>query len=503
MFENNYNNETQTRETVYTPVSEPGSPEPDGNKNKNKKGKAKKAFKIIGLICCVVAISAGSIAGYRYIDENGIPFISDKSDSSSQDSEKEDSKKANDEESSTTIDRTKYQGKSLLELSKSENALSTQEIYQKVAPSVVGVKSTFEYQQASYGFFGYSGDTSTQNVTGTGTGIITSDDGYILTNAHVIYDASYGRAKDISIVLFDKTEYKAEVVGYDEQSDIAVLKVDATGLTAAEFGDSDSVQVGDAALAIGNPLGFDLFGTLTVGYISGVDREISVNDTVMKLIQTDAAINSGNSGGPLINDCGQVIGINSMKMSSSYSSNSASIEGLGFAIPISQAKTIIDDLMAYGYVTGRPQLGITCRDVSNAAGGQNGFSQEQGQGQDQSGSSSGVLVIDVTQDGPAYKAGIKAGDIIVGIDGELVTSIQELNEAKNKHNAGDEIRLTIIRDRSYHDVSVTLEDKKNSDSSDDSSQADNQEDKKQQQQQDNDPSGFDPFGQLGPDGQFN
>ncbi|MDO5558793.1 MAG: trypsin-like peptidase domain-containing protein [Oscillospiraceae bacterium] len=496
MFENNYNNETDTRETVYTPVPEPGNQEPDSKKHKNKKkGSVKKLFKAIGLICCIAAISAGSIAGYRYIDENGVPFISDKSDN---DSKKEDNSKKDDEstdkESSTTIDRSKYEGKSLVELSKSENALSTQQIYQKVSPSVVGVSSTFEYQSTAYSFFGYAGDSSTQQLTGTGTGIITSSDGYILTNAHVIYDSQYGRATDISIILHDETEYKAEVVGYDEQSDIAVLKVDAADLTAAEFGDSDGVQVGDAALAIGNPLGFDLFGTLTVGYISGVDREISVNDTVMKLIQTDAAINSGNSGGPLINDCGQVIGINSMKMSSSYSSSGASVEGLGFAIPISQAKTIIDDLMSYGYVTGRPQLGITCRDVSTAGGSQQ-YGSQQGSGQD--GSSSGVLVIDVTQDGPADKCGIKAGDIIVGVDGELVTSIQELNEAKNKHSAGDKIRLTIIRDRSYHDVTITLEDQKNS-ADDESSQNDSEDQNNKQ-----DENTFDPFGQLGPDGQFN
>ncbi len=452
MFENKYDSKTETRETMYNPIEEmPLNEKPP----KKKKGKIKKIFKTVALICCISLISFGSITAYKYVDENGVPFIGDKS-SESDDSEK--SKEGKDEddrndkkdnkEDKSTIDRAKFKETSLLELAKREDAMSTQAIYQKVMPSVVGIASSFEYESVSYDFWGYGNDSGTETFQGTGTGIIMSSDGYILTNTHVIFDEQYGQSTAISIRMHDETEYDAEIVGYDVQTDIAVLKIDAEDLKPAEFGESSSLEVGDAALAIGNPLGFDLFGTLTVGYISGLGREIAVNDTTMKLIQTDAAINSGNSGGPLINDSGQVIGINSMKMSSSYSS--ATVEGLGFAIPIDEAKEIIDDLMAYGYVTGRPQLGITYKDLS--AGAASYYTQGRS-------SSSGVMVTDVNQDGPADRAGIEPGDIIVGADGELITGIDELKAAISKYSSGDEIRLTIVRDRSYYDIDVTLDDK--------------------------------------------
>lgn len=453
MFENKYNSETETRETMYNPIDEkPANEQPPKKKN----GKIKKIFKTVALICCIALISVGSIAAYKYVDENGVPFISDKSlkNDDSENYKEEKSKddnndsKDNNKENKSTIDRSKYKETSLLELAKGEDAMSTQAIYQKVMPSVVGIASSFEYESASYDFWGYENNSDTETVEGTGTGIIMSADGYMLTNAHVIFDGQYGQASSVSVRMHDETEYDAEVVGYDVQTDIAVLKVDAKDLKPAQFGESGSLEVGDAALAIGNPLGFDLFGTLTVGYISGLGREIAVNDTTMKLIQTDAAINSGNSGGPLINDSGQVVGINSMKMSSSYSS--ASVEGLGFAIPIDEAKKIIDDLMAYGYVTGRPQLGITYKDLS--AGAASYYTQGKS-------SSSGVMVTDVNQDGPADKAGIEPGDIIVGADGELITGIDELKAAISKYSTGDKIRLTIIRDRSYYDIDVTLDDK--------------------------------------------
>ena len=199
------------------------------------------------------------------------------------------------------------------------------------------------------------------------------------------------------------------------------------------------------------PLGFELFGSVTTGIVSALDRQITINDQTMRLIQTDTAINAGNSGGPLINQFGQVIGINSMKLSSSYSSSTATIEGLGFAIPIDDAKKIIDDLTKYGYVTGRPQLGITYRDLSKS-----GSSPYQGGSE----GSSGVQVVGVNEGGPADKAGIRAGDIIVGADGELISSVEDLKKVIKDHDAGDKIRLTVVRNRNYYDVDVTLEDLK-------------------------------------------
>lgn len=448
MFENNnYDPQNQNREVVY-------SSENDNIMNfteelPKKKGKgAKKVFKAIGILCGALLISVGSIAGYKYADEHGIPFIEDnKTKEIATEHEKLPVPEETEEEKkeiAATIDRTKYQTESVLNISNEDEPMSTQAIYKEVMPSVVGITAVCQYQTAdSFGFFGYTPGT-VEEIPGTGTGIVMSEDGYILTNAHVIYSDDYGMAVSVTILMHDKTEYDAQIVGYDVQTDIAVLKVDAQGLKPAVFGSSDSLQIGDPALAIGNPLGFDLFGTLTVGHISGLNREIAVNDKTMKLIQTDAAINSGNSGGPLINDCGQVIGINSMKMSSSYSYGSATIEGLGFAIPIDEAKKIVDDLMANGYVTGRPQLGMTFRDLS-----EEGYAGQ-----------SGVVVTEVVKEGPAYKSGIRKNDIIVGADGGLVASLEDFLEITEGYETGDTIRLTIIRNRTYYDVDVVFEDVK-------------------------------------------
>ncbi len=442
MFENNNNStEKEMREVVYNAQTDSSIVEVSPEKNSKKGNSVKKVLKAVGILCAMAAVSVGSIAGYSYFEKNGSPFIDDKKGTNMAQHEKLPAPEEETEAVSTTIDRTKFQNQSVFEIADKNEPMSTQAIYKKVMPSVVGITAVSQYQTPdSFSFFGYT-PGSVEEVAGTGTGIIMSEDGYILTNAHVIHDEDYGKATAVTVLLYDETEYEAEIVGYDVQTDIAVLKIDAQELTPAVFGSSGSVEIGDPALAIGNPLGFDLFGTLTVGHISGLNREIAINDKTMGLIQTDAAINSGNSGGPLINDCGQVIGINSMKMSSSYSYDSATIEGLGFAIPIDDAKKIIDDLMAVGYVTGRPQLGMTIRNRS-----------EEGQ--------SGVVVFEVVKDGPAYNAGIRKNDIIVGADGELVASLEDFIAITEECQTGDTIKLTIIRNRTYYDVDVTFEDVK-------------------------------------------
>ena len=285
-------------------------------------------------------------------------------------------------------------------------------------------------------------------MTGTGTGIVMSEDGYIITNAHCIYDneSEYkcGKAVSVSVVMADdaETEYEAQIVGYDLETDLAVLKIDATGLTPAEFGNSDDLRVGEMVVAIGNPLGFELQNTVTCGIVSALNREVTINEKDMTLIQTDAAINSGNSGGPLLNGYGQVIGINSAKMSSTY--GSASVEGLGFAIPITDAKEIIEDLISNGYVTGRPQFGLTGVTVTESDAERLNMPQ-------------GVFVYSVTDGSAAYDAGIRQGDVITAVEDTEITDMDTLNEVKNQYNAGDTIKITVFRAGETMDVQLTLQ----------------------------------------------
>lgn len=445
MFENNYNTETNTKETVYVPCAEPQQEKPEKKKN----GGFKKFMKAVFALCLIAGVGTGSVFGYKYAKEH--PFNKD-----------------NDKTTKSITAQTKapedYVASPMFSLSKSEGSLTPQEIYKKCIPSVVGVTSNFEYKlnQSSGGFFGNSGGNTKQAV-GTGTGIVMSSDGYIITNAHVICDSETTskpvKASKVTIMLSDKTEYDAKIVGYDTQADVALLKIDnVSDLTAAEFGDSAALSVGDNAYAIGNPLGFDLFGTLTVGYISGLDRQVGTDASVINLIQTDAAINNGNSGGPLINDKGQVIGINSMKLSTTYT-NQAMIEGLGFAIPMNQAMDLIVQIRDNGKVT-RTKLGISCTNITSQTAAQLGENVT---------AADGVYVNSVDKDSACDKAGIKEGDIIVGVDDASVQNINELNQIKNKHKEGDKITLKIIREKKFETVDVIL-------------QADNSTDETEEQQ---------------------
>ena len=338
--------------------------------------------------------------------------------------------------------------------------METEDIVDKLLPSVVGIESRFMIDTGSYNnggyFFGFDsifggdpfsgGNSSSQleEVPATGTGVIITDDGYIVTNAHVIYDTEYkaGEAASVSVMLSDDKKYDAEIIDYDVDCDLAVLKIDAKNLTPAEFGDSDSLRLGESVVAIGNPLGFDLKNTVTGGMVSGLNRSISINDKAMTLIQTDAAINSGNSGGPLINKSGQVIGINSSKMSNSYSMGEASIEGIGFAIPSNIVSKIVNDIVELGYVE-KPQLGISCRPVTEDIAEMYNLPV-------------GVYVIEANEGGAAEKAGLKKGDIITAIDGTTVKTPDELTNEKNKHNPGDEVEITFIRNGEEQTVKLTL-----------------------------------------------
>ena len=275
-----------------------------------------------------------------------------------------------------------------------------------------------------------------------GTAIVMTADGYLITNAHTV-----SGAESITVQLSDGTEYAAALSGMDESSDLAVLKIEAEGLTAAEFGDSDALRVGDSVVAIGDPLGIQLRGTMTNGIVSAINRDLTVEDRKMTLIQTNAALNNGNSGGPLINCYGQVIGINTVKMSSYYTAT-ASVEGLGFAIPISVAKPIIDELIEKGYVSGRPAIGIDGETLPATYRIYYRLPQ-------------GIYVTRVYRNSDAAAKGISEGDIITAINGVSVTTMEQLNRVKNQFTAGQTITLTIYHGGVSSDVEIILMDRAN------------------------------------------
>ncbi len=305
--------------------------------------------------------------------------------------------------------------------------LSVVEIAQKVGPTVVGV-NTKTKQMSIFGRM--------QESEGSGSGIILTSDGYIVTNNHVIDGAD-----EITVVLSDGKSYKATLTGADSRTDLAVLKVDGNNLPYATLGNSSELQVGELAVAIGNPLGEELAGTVTGGYISALNRSIMVDDKKFNLIQTDAAINPGNSGGALVNNYGEVIGINSVKMSSE------GVEGIGFAIPIDEAKPIIEDLKTSGYVTGRPVIGIAGRDVTEQDSKYYNIPV-------------GIYVYQVSKYSAAEQAGIQAGDVITKFNGEEVKTSDELNDKKEKFKVGDTVTLTIVRNGETKSVDVKLTEEK-------------------------------------------
>jgi len=300
-------------------------------------------------------------------------------------------------------------------------ALSLQQIYEKVYPSVASISCI------------------KAGGSGTGTGIVMTRNGYVITNYHVIEDA-----QQIYVLLGESDRYEAQLVGGDEITDLAVLKIEAADLPCAEFGDSDMLRVGDVVVAIGDPLGTQLRGTMTDGIVSAINRDLNLSGRKMTLIQTNAALNSGNSGGPLINCYGQIVGINTMKMSSFYS-DGTTVEGLGFAIPITQAKPILDELITQGYVSGRPAIGI------------------QGQAIDLRGQlfyhlPSGVIITGILEDSDAHQKGLEPDDVIVEFDGIRVSSLDDLVAAKDDCEAGDNVELTIYRGGRYYRVQITLMD---------------------------------------------
>lgn len=326
-----------------------------------------------------------------------------------------------------------------------DSKLDTAEgIAKKVLPSVVGI-STQSVQQISDPFsqmFGLPGQS--QITEGVGTGIIVDTNGYIITNSHVVND---GDTKSIKVQLYDGRELDGIVLWNDRPLDLAIVKIDAKNLVAAELGDSDEVSIGAYAAAIGNPLGLEFQRSLTQGVISGLGRSITISDggpklTMDGLMQTDASINAGNSGGPLLNSRGQVIGINSAKVKSG--------EGLGFAIPINTAKPIIKEIKEKGEFT-RAYIGIEAFGLSDYASSYPGVDLKEQLGADE-----GIYVQNVTGGGGAEAAGVKDGDIITELNGEKVSSMNSLNTKLIQFRPGEKVKLTIVRDKKTIEIEVTL-----------------------------------------------
>lgn len=305
----------------------------------------------------------------------------------------------------------------------------------KVRPSIVGIEVEYSVNSIFY--------RNKSTATAAGSGIIISEDGYILTNNHIVNSSStsyyyeLGKANKVTVTLYnDSTKYDATIVGTDSQTDLAVIKIEKNGLKAAELGDSDAVQVGEFAMAIGNPLG--LTDSVTAGIVSAVNREVSDQDgNSYVAIQTDASINSGNSGGALVNSKGQVIGVNTLKLSGT------GVEGVGFAIPINSTKEIYEQLIQYNKVK-RPYIGIGGYDLDEQTAENNNLVV-------------GIYIKTIEDFSAGEKAGLKIGDVIVEVDGTKVTKMDELNAIKNQKQIGDTLKLKVFREGKEKEITVTLQ----------------------------------------------
>lgn len=366
--------------------------------------KKKHRRKAIGLFLLCAALLAGLAAGAFVLGQNeGKKESGGKSNS--QQTEKDDTAK---------VSIPKYTGKRNVQFRITTvhgSALTPQEIYRKVNPAVVTVMVQLDGSAA------------------VGTGVIFTSDGYVLTNYHVV-----AGGKDCSVTLSNNGTYAAEYVAGDANNDVAILKINRKNLPTAQIGSSDALTVGDAVYAIGNPLGTELRGTFTDGIVSAINRDVEVSGRNMTLIQTNAALNSGNSGGPLINVYGQVVGINTIKMSSAFSN----VEGLGFAIPTSSLEYLISDLLTYGKVQPEPKLGISVEKL--------GTTLEDG--------TIGAKIVAVEPGSAAAKAGVWNGDILVSVDGESVHSSDDVLRLRHRYHVGDKMKLKLWRGTAY--VTVTL-----------------------------------------------
>ena len=386
---------------------------------KHKKGKKTFVKVLAGVLTCFL-ISAGSIAGFTALVNGGYIHLSSGDSTTPAFTIIKNQSTASSGTATATATSTSH--------------LTMQEVAKKVIPSVVCIQSYQVTRDTTYTFGGFtfgSGDDDSGNGSdkdsvspaSEGSGIIATSDGYIITNEHVVDGAS-----TLKVILSDGTTYQAKLVGSDSVTDLAVIKIDATGLTAAEFGSSTDLQVADTVMAVGNPGGLEFNSSVTIGYISALNREITNSDTgyTMKCIQTDAAINPGNSGGALVNMRGQVVGINSSKIVAT------GYEGLGFAIPIDEAQSIISELKEYGYVKDRAVLGITGKYIDSMTARIYGLN------------TTGVYIASITSQAVS-SAGIEKGDIITKIDDTDVTSMNTITSLIASKKPGDTVTLAVTR----------------------------------------------------------
>lgn len=431
---------------------------------KNGSGLGKKLV-ALALCCSLIGSAAGAggmFVGMRALNKNS---AQNTQTAQSVQAEPAESKSENGDDSSTTQIVSGSRDKSNSGASVKQTTVDTSkrmtasELYGKYVNSTVGIKTS-----VTTNYFGYT----TQGAA-SGSGFIISKDGYIVTNYHVIEDAD-----SVKVSCYDGTEYDAEIVGSDKSNDLAVLKIDASGLTPVVLGSSDDLKIGDDVVAIGNPLG-ELTFSLTSGVVSALDRTITTEKATMNLIQTDCSINSGNSGGALFNMYGEVVGITNAKYSSN-GTGEASIDNIAFAIPIDSVRQIINSIIENGYVM-KPFIGVSLKDVS-------ADSQE-------AGIPKGAQVEIVNDDSPAAKAGLQVGDVITAIDGKAVESSNDLVAAVKKQKAGDVVKLSVYRKGDNIEISVTVSEKKQDDAADEKKAKEQQQ---QQQQQYENYGGYDDFG---------
>lgn len=405
-------NETTAPPKYYTPPAE--KPAKESKEPKKKKGGFMK-FVAVAVVCALLGGFAGAAITEEVLDER-MDMLEERIENLQEHHIPVEPQSGN----ATLFDSS----------SRHENALHASQIYELALDQVVGITTEVTYTN----FFGM---TSSSAVTGSG--FIVTSDGYILTNYHVIKDAHVGNL-DVSVMLYDGTSYKAAIVGTEPDNDIAVLKIEAENLSAAELGDSDELLVGDKVYAVGNPLG-ELEFSMTTGYVSAKDRVIATGQGSddISMFQFDAAVNSGNSGGPVYNELGQVVGVVTAKYADT------GVEGIGFAIPISDAASIANDLITKGYVTGKAYLGVSINTNYSSM-----YAQYYGWPM-------GAYVDDVTAGSCAEAAGIEPGDIITKLDGEKVSSYEDLKTAIKRHSAGESVEVELYRADESRTVTVTFD----------------------------------------------
>lgn len=416
-----------TAASGYVPPQYPNNPMSAYNveppRKKKKSGGAKVAA--IALVCVLVGGVGGGVAVNSYLNRDTVPAMNDVADDAdpaptAQTDEPEETAPAF---NNTVIDVT---------TNSQATAMTPQDVYENYVNAVVAISN-----ESTTNVFGQQATTAS-----SGSGFIISEDGYIVTNNHVV-----SGAEKLTVMMTSGEEYEAKIIGADAENDVALIKIEGENLPTVSIGNSDEIQVGQQVCAIGNPLG-ELTNTMTVGYVSALDREINENGTPINMFQTDCAINSGNSGGPIFDMHGNVVGITTAKYSSNGYSSSASIEGIGFCVPANDAMDIVGDLLQYGYVKGRPSLGITCQAISKTVIQYYNLP-------------AGIYVVSVEEGSASDRAGLVEGDIITAVDGTEVSSVTEFKALLKQYTAGDTATLSVYHgaENGISDVEVTFDEK--------------------------------------------